>query len=40
MVSTEMCGILLMIASGFCVTIDMVTSRNLALWKLIFGDVF
>jgi hypothetical protein len=35
-----MCGILLMIASGFCVTIDMVTSRNLALWKLIFGDVF
>eukprot|EP00438_Fugacium_kawagutii_P031140 Skav201764 [mRNA] locus=scaffold1973:448722:451544:- [translate_table: standard] len=42
MVSTEMCGILLMIASGFCVTTDMVTSRMIEesgwpYWYMISG---
>lgn len=42
MVSTEMCGILLMMASGFCVTIDMVTSRMIEdsgwpYWYLVSG---
>jgi len=41
-ISTEMCGILLMIASGFCVTSDMVTSRIIKesgwpYWYLISG---
>ena len=41
-ISTEMCGILLMIASGFCVTSDMVTSRIIEesgwpYWYLISG---
>lgn len=45
MVSTEMCGILLMIASGFCVTIDMVTSRMIEdsgwpYWYLVSGTCF
>lgn len=41
-ISTEMCGILLMIASGICVTSDMVTSRLIKesgwpYWYLVSG---